>query len=130
LNSDERRIRDLIATWHRATAAGDVDAVLRLMSEHVVFLTPGKPPMQGRGEFEKGLRGLLKSHRIESSGKIEEIRVADDLAYSWTSLTVRVTPLAGGDAMERSGSALSIFRKQADGISWLLVRDANLLPPP
>jgi ketosteroid isomerase-like protein len=61
---------------------------------------------------------------------VEEIRVADDLAYSWTSLTVRITPLAGGDAMERSGSALSIFRKQADGISWLLVRDANLLPAP
>jgi uncharacterized protein (TIGR02246 family) len=128
LNSDERRIRDLIATWHRATAAGDVAAVLRLMSKDVVFLVPGRPPIQGRDEFEKGLRGLLQSHRIESSGKIEEIRVADDLAYSWTSLIVRVTPLSGGDGMERSGSALSIFRKQADGISWLLVRDANLLP--
>lgn len=129
MNSDERRIRDLIAQWHRATAAGNVDAVLRLMSKDVVFLVPGKPPMQGRDQFEKGLRALLQSHRIESSGKVEEIRVADDLAYSWTSLTVRVTPLAGGEAVERSGSALSIFRKQADGISWLLVRDANLLTP-
>jgi uncharacterized protein (TIGR02246 family) len=129
MNADERRIRDLIAQWHRATAAGNVDAVLRLMSKDAVFLLPGKPPVQGRDQFEKGLRALLQAHRIESSGKVEEIRVADDLAYSWTSLTVRVTPLAGGDAVERAGSALSIFRKQADGISWLLVRDANLLPP-
>jgi uncharacterized protein (TIGR02246 family) len=129
LNADERRIRDLIAQWHRATAAGNVDAILRLMSEDVVFLVPGKPPMQGRDQFEKGLRGLLKSHRIESSGKIEEVRVAGDLAYSWTTLTVRITPLSGGDGMERSGSALSVFRKQANGTSWLLVRDANLLPP-
>ena len=129
MNADERRIRDLIAQWHRATAAGNVDAILRLMSEDVLFLVPGKPPMQGRDQFEKGLRGLLKSHRIESSGKIEEIRVAGDLAYSWTTLTVRITPLSGGDGVERSGSALSVFRKQANGTSWLLVRDANLLPP-
>jgi uncharacterized protein (TIGR02246 family) len=127
MNADERRIRDLIAGWHRATAAGDVKAVVRLMTEDVVFLTPGRPPMQGRGEFEKGLAELLKSHRIESSGKVEEVRVFGDLAYTWTSLTVRVTPLSGGEPVERSGSALSIFRKQADGISWLLARDANLL---
>jgi len=129
MSADERRIRDLIAQWHRATAAGNVDALLRLMSEDVVFLVPGKPPMQGRDQFEKGLRSLLKSHRIESSGKIEEVRVAGDLAYSWTTLTVRITPLSGGDGTERSGSALSVFRKQANGTSWLLVRDANLLAP-
>jgi uncharacterized protein (TIGR02246 family) len=129
MNADERRIRDLIAQWHRATAAGNVDAILRLMAKDVVFLVPGKPPIQGRAEFEKGLRGLLQTHRIESTGKVEEIRVADDLAYSWTSLTVRITPLSVGESVERSGSALSIFRKQADGVSWLLIRDANLLSP-
>lgn len=129
MNADERRIRDLIAEWHRASAAGDVPSVLRLMSEDAVFLVAGKPPLQGRAQFEKGLRGLLKTHRIESSGKIEEIRVSGDLAYCWTSLTVRITPASGGDGLERSGSALSIFRKQANGTAWLLVRDANLLAP-
>jgi uncharacterized protein (TIGR02246 family) len=127
LNADERRIRDVIAGWHRATAAGDVKAVPRLMTDDVVFLTPGRPPMQGRAVFEKNLQELLKTHRIESSGKVEEVRVFGDLAYAWTSLNVRVTPLSGGDTAERAGSALSIFRKQADGISWLLARDANLL---
>ena len=127
MNADERRIRDLIAGWHRATAAGDVKAVARLMTEDVVFLTAGRPPMQGRGEFQKALAELLKSHRIESSGKVEEVRVFGDLAYTWTTLNVRITPLAGGDGTERSGSALSIFRKQPDGVSWLLARDANLL---
>jgi ketosteroid isomerase-like protein len=83
--------------------------------------------MQGRAVFEKNLQELLKTHRIESSGKVEEVRVFGELAYTWTSLTVRVTPLSGGETAERSGSALSIFRKQADGISWLLARDANLL---
>jgi uncharacterized protein (TIGR02246 family) len=89
MNADEQAIRNLIAQWHRASAAGDVQTVLGLMSEDVVFLVAGKPPMKGRGSFEKGLRGLLESHRIESSGEVREVQVS----------------------------------------GWVLVRDANLLPP-
>jgi uncharacterized protein (TIGR02246 family) len=129
MNTDEQIIRDVVAKWHRATADGDVDTVLGLMSEDVIFLVCGKPPMKGRTTFEKGLRGILKTHRIDSTGEVQECQVSDDLGYCWTHLTVRMTPLSGGDANVRSGSGLSIFRKQANG-SWQLVRDANLLPPP
>ena len=125
--ADEQTIRNLVAQWHRATAAGVVDTVLGLMSEDVVFLMPGKPPMKGRSTFEKGLRGFLKSHRVDSSGEVQEVEVSDDLAYCWALLTVRMTPHSSGDANVRSGSALSIFREQTSG-SWALVRDANLLP--
>lgn len=83
--------------------------------------------MKGRSAFEQGLRGVLKSHHIESTGDVQEVKVSDGLAYCLTLLTVRITPIAGGDANVRSGNTLSIFRKQRDG-SWLLVRDANLLP--
>lgn len=126
MNADEQAIRNVIAQWHRATAAGDVDTVLGLMSEDVVFLVPGKSPMKGRSTFEKGLRGLLKSHRVDSTGEVQEVEISNDLAYSWTLLTVRMTPLSGGRANVRSGSTLSILRKQANG-AWVLVRDANLL---
>jgi len=128
MGTDEQAIRNLVEQWHRATAAGDVDTVLRLMAEDVVFLMAGKPPMKGRSTFEQGLRGLLTSHRVDSRGEVQEVEVSDDLAYCWTLLTVGMTPLSGGAAKVRSGSALSIFRKQTNG-SWVLVRDANLLPP-
>ena len=128
MGTDEQAIRNLVEQWHRATVAGDVDTVLRLMAEGVVFLMAGKPPMKGRSTFEQGLRGLLTSHRVDSRGEVQEVEVSDDLAYRWTLLTVGMTPLSGGDAKVRSGSALSIFRKQTNG-SWVLVRDANLLPP-
>src|SRR5438445_6926319 len=127
MNTDEQAIRNLIAQWHRATAVGDVDTVLRLMTEDVIFLVPGRPPMKGRSTFEQGLRSVLSSHRIDSSGEIQEVEVSGQLAYCWSLLTVRMTPLSGGDPTVRSGSALSIFRKQPNGF-WLLVRDANLLP--
>lgn len=55
MNADEQAIRNLVAQWHRATAAGDVDTVLGLMDEGAVFLVAGRPPMKGRSTFEKGL---------------------------------------------------------------------------
>lgn len=126
MSTDEQAIRNLVALWHKATAAGDVDTVLGLMAEEVVFLVAGHPPMRGRSTFERGLRGLLSQHRVESTSDIQEVEVSGDLAYCWSNLTVRVIPLSGGNPIVRSGSALSILRKQPGG-SWLVVRDANLL---
>src|SRR4051812_595519 len=115
MNTDDQPIRDLIARWHRATAAGDVATILALMADDVVFLVPGKPPMR-RSEFEQGLRSLLATHRVESTGEVQEVAVSEDLAYCWTHLTVRIVPRAGaGDAPLRTGSTLSIFRKQPSG---------------
>jgi len=123
---DEQSIRDMIALWHSATARGDVDTVLALMDENAVFLVAGQPPMRGRGSFERGLRGLLKTHRIESSSDIQEVEVSGPLAYCWSQLTVKVVTLADNSATTRQGSALSILHKQSDG-RWRLVRDANML---
>lgn len=47
MHSDEREIRQLIATWMAATKAGDIETVLSLMAEDVVFLSAGQPPMIG-----------------------------------------------------------------------------------
>ncbi|MGY4517367.1 SgcJ/EcaC family oxidoreductase [Lysobacter sp. HA18] len=128
--SDEDRIRALIQHWHDATAAGDVDAVLALMSEDAEFIVPGRAPMKGRVGFETGLRSLLKTHRIESSADIEEVQVTGDAAFAVSRLSVHTIPTdADGEASSRSGYALSIFARQANG-DWLLVRDANLLGAP
>ena len=126
MSTDEQAIRALVALWHSATAAGDIDTVLGLMAEDVVFLVANQPPMRGRGSFERALRGLLSRHRIESTSEVQQVEVSGSLAYCWTNLTVRVVPLTGGNATVRAGSALSILRKQSNG-SWVVVRDANLL---
>lgn len=128
MSTGEQAIRDLVALWHSATAKGDVDTILGLMAEDVVFLVAGKPPMRGRRAFERGLRTLLTQHRIASSSAIQGIEISGDLAYCWADLTVQVVPLSGGNPPVRTGSTLSILRKQAGG-TWVIVRDANLLPP-
>ncbi len=124
--SDEQQIRDLIATWLRVSAEGDSNKILPLMAEDVVFLIPGKPPMRSREAFAASFAGWQGKFRLETDCEIQEIEVNGDLAYSWTKLSVTMTPLDGGPANRRSGYTLTVLRKNANG-AWQIFRDANLL---
>jgi len=123
MSSDERAIRDLIATWLSASAAGDHAKVLSLMSDDVIFLVAGRS--FGKEEFSAG-QSALATHRIDASSDVKEVVVSGELAYARTELTVTMTPLAGGPSLRRIGPTLSIFRRGRDG-RWVLARDANLL---
>ena len=126
MSDDERAIRNLITTWHRASEEGDVAQVLTLMSEDVIFLTPGQPPIRGRDEFAALQKAAGDRFRLTAQGKLEEVVVRGDWAYCWTHLTVMMTPKAGGAPIRRAGHTLSILRKDAGG-NWVLTRDANML---
>jgi uncharacterized protein (TIGR02246 family) len=124
MQNDEQAIRDLVATWMKATLAGDLSQVLQLMADDVVFLTPGREPF-GRTEFEATFKAMQSQIRIEPKSEIQEIRVSGGLAYCWNKLSVTVTPL-GGAPKQRNGHVLSVLRKTPDG-RWVIARDANLL---
>jgi uncharacterized protein (TIGR02246 family) len=125
--SDEEAIRRLVATWLAATKAGDVETVLSLVTEDVLFLLPGRPPMR-KAEFEAATRAQAgpSAPLIDGVSEIQEVRVAGDWAFLWQRLSVTVTP-PGGEPVERAGHTLTVFRK-IDG-RWYLARDANLLVP-
>ena len=126
MSDDEQAIRDLIGTWHRATASGDLPRILNLMAEDVVFLVAGQPPMRGRDAFAAGFKEALKNAHIESSSDIQEIHVNGDWAYVWNYLVVVMTPKDGKPPQRRTGNVLSVMRKQGED-KWLMFRDANLL---
>jgi uncharacterized protein (TIGR02246 family) len=123
--NDERAIRELVDTWARATEANDIDTVLGLMADDVVFLTPGGEPF-GKGEFEKAARE--RDTRVDSVIEVEELEVTGNRAWMRNHLQVTMTP-PGGTATRRSGYALTILHKRPDG-RWVIARDANLLPAP
>ena len=123
LSADERAIRELVANWMAATQAGDVDTVLSLMTDDVVFLVPGRAPF-GKAEFAAALGGMADL-RIEGQSDIEEVQVAGDWAFLRNRLAVTATP-AGGVPVRRAGHTLTILRREPDG-GWRLARDANLL---
>ena len=123
MTDDERAIRNLVDTWMSATREGDVDAVLRLMADDVIFMVPGQQPF-GKREFAATSAGM-KDVRVEGRSDIRELKVLGDWAYLRNYIGMTMTP-AGGAPVHRGGYTLTILRKEPDG-RWVLARDANLL---
>jgi uncharacterized protein (TIGR02246 family) len=114
-----------MAEWRRLTAEGDLNGLLSLLSDDVVFLTPGNPPIT-KNDFAKGFREVSAKARIEARQDVKEIRVSGDMAAAWSQLTVVLTPNNGGTTSEASGYVLTVFHRSPTG-TWLLARDANLV---
>ena len=126
MQRDEEEIRNLVSTWMAATKAGDVETVLSLMADDVVFLVPGQPVMR-RAEFAAAAKSMSGPNAPQFDGKseIQEIHICGDWAFMWTKLTVVVTPAGAAQRITRAGNTLTILKKH--GTKWLLARDANLL---
>jgi len=123
MSEDERAIRDLVETWFAASRRGDIETVLGLMTDDVVFMVPGREPF-GREVFaanSKDMQGM----QLEGRGEIRELAVLGDWAYLRNHIELTLTP-PGGKPMHRAGYTLTILRKGADG-RWRIIRDANLV---
>jgi uncharacterized protein (TIGR02246 family) len=123
VSDDESAIRELIATWMAASQAGDIETVLDLMTDDVVFMVPGREPF-GKEAFAAASKGM-QDMRMEGTNEIRELQVLGDWAYLRTYIQLTIT-VSGGEPMRRAGYTLTILRKQPDG-RWRLARDANLL---
>jgi uncharacterized protein (TIGR02246 family) len=122
---DDKQIRALIDTWCEASAAGDLTAQFNLITDDVVFLTPGRSPMR-REEFAAQFRAAIEIVTIECRSNVQEITVSGDLAVCWNLLEVSFTPIEGGDTRKHAGNTLTALRRGNDG-QWRIWRDANLL---
>jgi uncharacterized protein (TIGR02246 family) len=84
MQDDAQQIRELVATWMAATKAGDVDTVLGLMTDDVIFLVPGRDPMR-KAEFAAGMRAQAGAGpRFDGSSDIQEVQVAGEWAWLWS----------------------------------------------
>jgi uncharacterized protein (TIGR02246 family) len=125
MKSDEEAIRELVPRWLEASKAGDLATVLSLMSDDVVFLTPGQEPFGKEAYAARSKQ--MKGVQIEGTGEILELKILGDWAWMRNRLRVSVTP-PGGKTIVQSGYVLTILRKNREG-SWVIARDANLLTP-
>lgn len=122
--ADEQAIRKLIDDWMQASAQGDLDRLLSMMSDDVVFMTVEREPF-GKQEFAAQGKAL-KEMKIEGTAAPVEIKVLGDWAYLRNRIEVKMTP-PHGDQIKRAGYVLTILQRQSG--RWVIARDANLLPP-
>jgi len=56
MTDDERAIRELVSTWMTASQSGDINTVLSLMTDDVIFMVPGREPF-GKDVFRAASEG-------------------------------------------------------------------------
>jgi uncharacterized protein (TIGR02246 family) len=125
VSNDEHAIRQLVDTFLAASQKDDLETVLSLLADDVIFMVPGREPF-GKKEFavqNEQNKGTLK----EATSDIQEIKVLGDWAWMRNHLDITVKP-PNGKVMRRSGYVLTILKKKSDG-RWVISRDANLLTP-
>jgi uncharacterized protein (TIGR02246 family) len=123
---DERAIRALVDRWMQASVDNDLDTVLGLMTDDVVFEVPGKEPF-GKEGFAANSRARGDA-RVEGTSDIAELQVNGDWAFLRNHLRIAVISPDGTATHRMSGYTLTLLRRESDG-EWRIMRDANLLTP-
>jgi uncharacterized protein (TIGR02246 family) len=122
---DARQIRELVASWIAASNGGDVAALMEMMTDDVIFMTPGRPPF-GKAEFAADSE-RMKGVAIDARAEVQEIEVFGSRALIRNHIEVELA--SPGQAPKRmSGYAMTVLRKEPDG-RWRVARDANLVTP-
>jgi uncharacterized protein (TIGR02246 family) len=122
---DARQIRRRVDSWIAASKAHDLPALMGMMTDDVVFMTPGRAPF-GKTEFAADVE-RTKGVAVDARAELHEIDVFGPRAYIRNQVRGELT--SPGQASKRvSGCAMSVLRKEADG-RWRIARDANLVMP-
>ncbi len=124
-DEDTRQIRKLIDAWIAASNARNLPALMDMMTDDIVFMTPGRGPF-GKAEFAADIE-RMEGVAIDARAEVQEIEVSGALAYIRNHIRVELTS-PGQARKHMSGYAMSVLRKDDDG-RWRIARDANLVRP-
>jgi uncharacterized protein (TIGR02246 family) len=126
MNNDEQAIKDVVSRWCKASAVGDVETMLPMLADDMVFVVPGAPPF-GKKEFKAAWDGPMKGAKVKADANVEEVLIEGTFAVTRTKLSVAITT-PDGNSSRANGYTMTLFRKQPNG-NWVMARDANLLSP-
>jgi uncharacterized protein (TIGR02246 family) len=107
-----------------ALEARDSAKLASYYAPDAVLATPGRPAVRGGEAVSKAIRTDMADPNFKltvSDGKTD-VAGSGDLAYRRVSLTVTYTNPHTKQAENAEATALTVFRKQADG-SWKVVED-------
>ena len=125
MSTEESHVRETHTTWIDAVNAGDLARLLTLMTDDVVFLSPGNEPF-GRDGFSTNFSNAKRQILFACVSDLEEVVVAGEVAFARSRDSLSVTPRAGGETTRFAGHRITVYRKHQGG-QWLLARDAHTL---
>jgi ketosteroid isomerase-like protein len=118
---DRQAVEGIGRDWAEAVRHRDVDRLLDLVTEDVVFMPPNAPSVVGRAALEQAYRAFFAGFEVHRTFTPEEIQVGVDWAFVRGTDTLEMKQLQGGDPVVVRGRGISILRCVEDG-SWKFAR--------
>lgn len=106
-----------------AINSNNLDSILDMLTEDVVFLSAHEPPMVGKDAVRPWVTAYLKEFKTHWEKASLEFVVTGEWAFERYSYKSTDTPLAGGAAVQDTGWGLVIYHHDEDG-KWRVARDA------
>lgn len=106
-----------------AINSNDLDELLGMLTEDVVFMAAHEPPFVGKEAVRPWLEGYLSAFKTSWDKPVHEFVVSGDWAFERYSYTSTDTPLDGGESLVDTGWGLVIYHYDADGV-WRVARDS------
>jgi uncharacterized protein (TIGR02246 family) len=118
-SADTEALRNLNSAFAAAMNAGDVDAIVSLITADVVMMPPGAPPVRGVDAVRATFDGVFAAVALHETWTSEELVIAGagELAYDWSSYVVTITPRGEGEPSTELGQNFFVARRQQDG-TW------------
>lgn len=119
-DSDAHLAHDAYVT---AINSNNLDQLLGVLTEDVVFLSAGEPAMVGKAAVRPWLEAYLKGFKTHWDKPVQEFTVNGDWAFERYAYRSSDTPSGGGPVVEDTGWGLVIYHHDSDG-KWRVARDA------
>jgi len=111
------------AAYTNAINANNLDSLMAMMTDDVVFLAAHAPPMEGKAAVRAWAEGYLQAFTTSWEKTSLEFVVSGEWAFERYRYKSTDTPRAGGALVVDTGWGLVIYHHDADG-RWRVARDA------
>jgi uncharacterized protein (TIGR02246 family) len=126
--ADLKAIVDLEAAAEKAWTAKNLDGIMAQYAPEATLVVPGAPVAKGTEAIRGMLGELLKDPEVALGMEILNTEVSGGLGYQRGTYTLKVTDGKSKKVITEKGSALMVYKKQADG-SWKVIEDFNTALP-
>ena len=124
-------VADLWVRWSGADTAGNVAAIVEMVTDSVRVDIPGMPPILGRASWKAAAEAMYRQFKYDALNMVPEqtLAVSNELAYQRGSFHQGNTDRSGKRSMEYERYATAI-RKDADGkwrlAYWMAFTDSTI----
>lgn len=111
------------ANYVQAINSNDLDTLLDVLTEDVVFMAPNTPVMVGKDAARPWLAGYLEAYETHWDKPVQEFLVLGTWAIERYSYTSTDKPKGGGEPIVGTGWGMVVYHQDADG-AWRVARDS------